>query len=204
MLLWYLELGRWLKKHPTDVHLEDWKALFDHVNTLLGNDEICYLEFGVSHGESFRYWTKLNGHPKSRFYGFDTFTGLPEEWKVFTGSQPQGAFSTGGHAPQLTDPRVKFVSGLFQDTLADFVQTLSQPSQLVVHCDADLYTSTLFVLTTIHSLLVPGAIVMFDDFTTANHDFRAFHDYTTSYRRNYEVIGTAKPSFRKMAIRIRD
>src|SRR5690349_21734580 len=49
----------------------------------LSNAAVNYLEFGVAEGHSFRWFVQQNTHPESRFYGFDTFTGLPEDFGVY-------------------------------------------------------------------------------------------------------------------------
>ena len=71
-----------------------------------------------------------------------------------------------------------------------------------MHCDADLYTSTLFWLCSLDPILQGGAIVLFDDFSVATHDFRAFLDYTGAFRRSYKLLATAEVDFEKIAFEI--
>ena len=54
-----------------------WKYIY---HDILKDAPIDYLEFGVFRGDSIREWCSLSTSPDSRFYGFDTFTGLPEHW----------------------------------------------------------------------------------------------------------------------------
>src|SRR5437879_13248879 len=53
-----------------------YKWVIEHEN--LAASPFNYMEFGVAQGQSFRWFMQQNKHPESRFYGFDTFTGLPE------------------------------------------------------------------------------------------------------------------------------
>ncbi len=187
--------GRWRREHPAPVDFPERKLLYDHLqHTVIGDEPISYLEFGVYRGESFGHWLGLNCHPASRFLGFDTFTGLPESWKTAGHTAAAGSFDVQGQIPRFDDDRARMVKGLFQDTLPAIVET-DMPElatrRLVIHLDADLYSSTLYVLTALHGVLVPGTILIFDEFNSAAHEFRAFLDYTTAYRVRCRVLGTA-------------
>ena len=152
---------------------------------------INYLEFGVSQGHSFRWWAEHNKNESSRFFGFDTFTGLPEDWNVFKA----GAMSTEGKTPALNDPRAHFIKGLFQDTIPEFLRSFDNSRRKIIHLDADLYTSTLYVLTALHPFLKAGDLLFFDEFAVPQHEFLAFKNYVDAYRVKYEVAGTMNNYF---------
>jgi len=61
----------------------------------------------------------------------------------------------------------------------------------VIMMDADLYSSTLYVLTSIAPCLKPGDIIFFDQFNVPLHEFRAFNDFTESYYLKFRLIGAA-------------
>lgn len=197
-----LELGRWLRSNPSPIHFSQRNELFRHMAERHGGLPFDYFEAGVMFGDSIREWCRLSPHPQSRFFGFDTFTGLPEAWQTGLKKFNPGTFSSDGQLPRLDDPRVKFVKGLFQDTLPGFLATYRRQDRLVVHCDADLYTSTLYWLCSLNPVLQPGDIVIFDDFSVATHDFRAFLDYTGSFRRSFKLLATAEVDFEKVAFEI--
>lgn len=148
---------------------------------------IIYLEFGVAGGHSFSWWTENQKHPESRFFGFDTFTGLPETWNLFK----QGSMSADGKLPELADSRCTFRKGLFQETLPDFLKEYTFDKQKVIHMDADLYTSTLYVLTSLAPFIGKGDIVIFDEFGVPLHEFRAFLDFTKSFYLNFKLIAAS-------------
>ena len=148
---------------------------------------VNYLEFGVAEGKSLKWWVENSKHPDSTFHGFDTFTGLPEDWNVFKA----GAMSTGGKLPDINDERVTFYKGLFQDTFPDFLQSFDTTRRCIFHMDADLYTSTLFVLTSAAPYMKPGDLILFDEFTVPQHEYLAFKNFTESFRIDFEVIAAA-------------
>ncbi len=95
------------------------------------------------------------------FAGFDTFEGLPEDWGTF--KKGEMSFSI----PQINDQRAEFMKGLFQDTLLPYLD--KKGSSLVngtniIHLDADLFSSTIFVLTQLYKYLKKGDILFFDEF----------------------------------------
>ena len=197
-----LAFGNWLRRNDGGIQAEHRFELYEHVNEkVLANCAITYLEFGVATGNSIKKWAELNTHAESRFIGFDTFHGLPETWAWGGRSIPKGEFDVNGILPEIPDTRVRFVKGLFQETVFQFIDSTEIDNRLVVHLDADLYSSTLFVLTALHRLLAIGTVVMFDEFNVVNHEFRAWIDYTSAYNVEYNVLGFFDKD-RGVAIRI--
>ncbi|MBI1193382.1 MAG: hypothetical protein GC205_09420 [Bacteroidetes bacterium] len=151
----------------------------------LADRPITYLEFGVGRGNSMRWWTAANTHPDSRFYGFDTFEGLPERY----GTYAEGTFSQGGKFPDIPDARLQFVKGLFQDSLPGVLPGLDFSRQTIVHIDGDLYTSALYPLAMLYPKLKEGDFLLFDEFGVPLHEFRAYEDFTRSFRLQLEPVG---------------
>ncbi|HXB06369.1 MAG TPA: class I SAM-dependent methyltransferase [Puia sp.] len=150
-------------------------------------DKIFFMEFGVYKGETYFIWVEGNKNPESRFAGFDTFTGLPEDW----GSVKAGSFSAGGKLPETSDPRSKFQVGLIQDTLPVFAPSLTGKERKVVHIDVDLYNASMITLVLLQPYLRKGDMLIFDDFftfTKATHEFKAFDDFFTLYPLSYRPL----------------
>ncbi len=146
-----------------------------------------YLEFGVASGKSFDWFMTQNSHADSRFYGFDTFDGLPEDWGPFK----KGAFSNNNEMPLIKDYRGKFLKGLFQQTVPGFLSEFDNSRINVLMMDADLWSASLYVLTSLAAFLKKGDIIFFDEFVVPSHEFKAFLDFTQSYYVNLELIAAA-------------
>jgi len=191
-----------LKHNKGFVRFQTRNEGFNYINQQIGFNPIFYLEFGVYHGRSMREWTRLNIHPVSRFYGFDSFEGLPEQWTKLNGTLDKGYFSTGGKLPEdlVKDNRVEFVKGWFQETLEN-VQVENDQLPLIIHLDADLYTSTLYALCTLHKHIKKGTLLMFDEFTVGE-EYKAFMNYKESYNRTYKVISVAGYGMQHVIIEI--
>ena len=189
---WYydneLQRRRVLKQRASEIKHHNRFKLHQLVleNENLNHENFDYLEFGVFQGEAIRWWSENNDNLESRFFGFDTFTGLPEDW----GKKKQGTFSTKGKPPQIDDSRCEFIVGLFQDSVPGFLQKYDLQKRTILHLDADLYSSTLFVLSSLAPKLKRNDILIFDEFTSWTHEFRAFQDFISAYRFDYTVMGT--------------
>jgi O-methyltransferase len=196
-LSYWIRFAKWCKEHDSTTFNETrnshyvYEKRYSLYNSIVERERLSdavidYLEFGVFEGNSLRWWLEANTHPASRFVGFDTFHGLPEDW----GNVPMGTFTTEGKLPDVRDPRCTFEAGLFQHTLSPFLTRFHLGRRTVVHLDADLYTSTLFVLTTLGNYLKKGDFIFFDDFSSPTHEFRAFYDFASSFYVRYELSGT--------------
>jgi len=171
--------------------LDDWKdvKLFDppysgnsdsHFNNTIKQDidyglSLCevdglYMEFGVFKGTTINHCSsKLKD---KTFYGFDSFEGLPEAWDLVgnTGHnvskiqvKEKGHFAL-DKLPKVND-NVKLVEGFFDQSLQPWMkENITDQSKIAwLHLDADLYSSTIYVLEQLNNYIVPGTIIRFDE-----------------------------------------
>ena len=194
-LLWMNKLSKWINAHKKIAFNDfpsqwDYEKRYDLYNYLFEKEKlniaINYLEFGVASGQSFNWWMAKNENNESRFYGFDTFTGLPEDF----GPYKKGTFNTNS-IPVIKDSRGRFFQGLFQQTLPGFLTTFDNTKKTVVMMDADLYTATFFVLSSLAPFLKKDDIILFDEFAVPTHEFMAFQQFIDCYYFDLELIGAA-------------
>jgi len=149
--------------------------------TIGAETPLTYLEFGVWRGASIKRMSQLFTSPETRLVGFDSFEGLPETW----GEKPTGTFSVEGQVPRVTDPRISYVKGYFQNTLPGFIKGYHCQPTVLVNLDADLYSSTLFLLTTLWHY-IPEYYFIFDEFP--NDEATAMYDFVTAFPVEYEFV----------------
>ncbi len=164
----------------------------------LSNTSIDYFEFGVCGGQSFKWWLEHNKNADSKFYGFDTFEGLPEDFGPFS----KGSMAVALESLNISDPRAGFYKGLFQDSLVPFLEQYKSGKKKLIHLDADLFSATLFSLSQLYRFLNDGDILLFDEFAVPKHEFMAFKIFTESFYLNYEVIGAAN-NYLFLAVKIK-
>lgn len=116
-------------------------------------------------------------------YGFDSFHGLPHDWhRSSTDTLHAGTYAMGGIPPDVTPRNVRFVVGMFEDTLPGFLEATPGRTALV-HIDCDEYEPTRFVLAELlrHQRLTPGTVILFDEFYNyphySDHEYRAFKEF---------------------------
>lgn len=185
----YLEVGRWVRAHGfgdakrVGSRLEVFEAIAEDVR----DQSVLYLEFGVYEGDSMRWWSANLTHPGAHLHGFDSFEGLPESWSH---GERTGHFSTGGRVPVVDDPRVRFVKGWFEDTLPSYEPP--DHSGLVAVLDADLYSSTSFVLGWLRPRIEPGSYLYFDEFHDRMHELRAFDEFLAQGERRFRAVAASR------------
>ena len=176
----------WARPVPRIVEGHD--ALYDMAAATIGADtQVDYLEFGVANGKSLIKMADRFKHRSSRFFGFDSFLGLPEDWLM----HKIGAFSRGGQLPPMTDARITLVPGWFQNTVPDFLRRFSprRRAKVLIHYDADLYASTLFVLASIWPR-ISNYHFMMDDFV--HDDAVALRDFSAAYPVEIKFLGQTR------------
>ena len=160
----------------------DREGMFEYVTEefKLTNKKIVYLEFGVAGGSSFNKFLTLNTNVESKFYGFDTFEGLPEDWGGF---YKKGDMSH--DIPGLDDNRAIYIKGLFQESLVPFLEEkggiVNEAEIRIIHLDADLYSSTIFSLSILYPYLKKGDILFFDEYSVPMHEFKALKEFTENF-----------------------
>ena len=144
------------------------------------------LEFGVASGTTLRIVAEAFTEREGTVAGFDVFSGLPETWRT---GFPVGEFAQES-VPEV--PGAQLVPGLFEDTLPSFLNDESGPVAFL-HLDADLYSSTKTVLDLLGDRLVPGSIVVFDEFFNypgwQQHEYRAWTEFVTRTGISFEYLG---------------
>ena len=92
--------------------------------------------------------------------------------------------------PQIGDPRVQFFRGWFEQTLPCY--RFPAHDVLVLNFDADLYSSTIFVLNTLECAIVPGTYIYFDEFNHRSHELRAFSEFTERTGMKWSLLGATR------------
>lgn len=156
-----------------------------------------FFEFGVYKGTTINYIAKrING---KMIYGFDSFEGLPANWRP---GMEKGHFKL-NNLPRVNG-NVKLVTGYFDVSLPNFVQTGCMSTIAFFHIDCDLYSSTKTVFENLHPFIIDGTIILFDEYYNYPGwelgEFKAFQESALEHGWNYEYIGAAQE---QVAVRIR-
>lgn len=149
-----------------------------------------WAEFGVSKGIS----TKciLNFLPKdTKLFLFDSFKGLPESWLGPDNRMRQiGAYKC--PPPDFDDERIIWYIGMFEDVIPSFVGFQDKPLAFI-HIDCDIYSSTKTIFDNINELIVPGTVILFDEYYNYSdwkkHEYKAFTEWVDKNDREFSYLG---------------
>jgi len=167
------------------------KFAMDHTNP-----DGLVMEFGVFNGKSIRQIAALTKGP---VHGFDSFEGIPENWNHET----SGSYSTEGIIPEVP-ANVKLHAGWFEDSIPKFIEH-ETGSVRFMNIDCDLYSSTKTVLDCFAKQVVPGTVMVFDEYignlSWRDDEHRAFIEATQTYGWTYEILSFSFVT-KQVAIRI--
>jgi hypothetical protein len=161
--------------------------LFKLVKELPGD----IVEIGVGRGDSFFSWCKFlevfsPTDTSRKVIGFDSFEGLtdftpadgplaPASDKVVGGWSPRSAIDEVDRLNDLHNAnnvcakvRGMLVAGKVQDTVPTFEEKQRPGMRIsLLHVDVDLFAPTACVLDHFYDLIVPGGVVVFDEYAMA-------------------------------------
>ena len=191
-----IERMRAVPNFETDYDLHKWVTTTQLDQKLLNNGWI--LEFGVATGRTLNQFAKWL--PNKFVFGFDGFEGLPEDW---TSRMRRGFFA------RDTLPRVRtncqLVVGWFDQTLPLFKNKINNGPIALLHVDCDLYSSTVTILNELRDNIVPGTVIIFDEYINYPgwqlDEFKAWQEHVARYKIKYEYIGRVS-KHQKVAVRV--
>jgi tetratricopeptide (TPR) repeat protein len=155
-------------------------ALFDAVVEKSIKDRPFY-EYGVWRGEAFKYLIRTF----KKGYGFDTFTGLPEDWH----DEKTGSYSSDGNIPKIEGG--EFIVGKFEESLPIFFSD-SRPMASIINFDADLYSSTICALNYSKPVIDRHTILIFDELIMNKNweqdEFKALNEFCSENDCTFAVV----------------
>jgi hypothetical protein len=191
-----------IKKFTTSKEL----LLFCLKNT---SEKGLYLEFGVYTGNTINIISQ--NKQDQIIYGFDSFEGLPEDWRN-SPNDPlkylKGAFNINGNLPKVNN-NVKLLKGWFSDTIPIFLkENKIQEKISFLHIDCDLYSSTKCIFDNLGIFLKKDTIILFDEFYNylnwEQHEYKAWSEFIElNPNIKFEYIGI-NVNHEQVAVRIVD
>lgn len=97
---------------------------------------------------------------------------------------------------------VRLHRGWFDDTLRKWLEDNPGPVAFV-HVDCDLYSSTRTIFSLLGARLVPGTVILFDEYFNypnwEKHEYQAFQEFVADRCVKYSYLGFAR---QQVAVRI--
>jgi hypothetical protein len=98
------------------------------------------------------------------------------------------------------------VVGWFDQTLPGFKSNRIKNGPIaLLHVDCDLYSSTVTILNNLKDNIVPGTVIIFDEYMNypgwQRDEFRAWQEHCRMYGVKYEYIGRVS-RHQKVAVRV--
>lgn len=173
---------RYVDENISKLHFDRLYTLFqslENVLTLPGD----IIELGVYKGGSLKFTRELLDRfgGKQEVYGFDTFEGHAVITEHDGNVHREGMFKIGSELEKVVayvnDPRVRLIKGDVSQTIGPFLA--QSRGVALAHFDMDVYQPTADALPLVYEKLLPGGIILFDDygFTSCPGVKRAVDDF---------------------------
>jgi hypothetical protein len=163
-------------------------------------------EFGVHEGFTINRIAQYVGN--ETVFGFDSFEGLPETWTLADHKTlEQGHFAV-ETLPEVA-ANVQLVRGWFDASIPKWQEEHTDTVKFI-HIDCDLYSSAKTVLSLLNKQIVPGTVIVFDEFyywarpteytNWAEHEYLALKEWISENNREIEIL--FRNNYFQCAIRI--
>ena len=119
------------------------------------------IECGVWRGGMIAGIAEVLGNNRN-YYLFDSFEGLPETWNYFMSKE---ILDVGGALPEIRDEPIA-----------------------ILRLDGDWYDSTMVCLEHLFPKVIPGGLIILDDYYAWDGCSKALHDYLSKYKRAERII----------------
>lgn len=170
---------------PDAISFDTPQELMRYALSLISVDGII-AEFGVNEGGTISFIGKQRQN--EAVHGFDSFEGLPEDW---SGNKMQaGYFNRKGRLPRVPS-NVTLHPGWFDSSLPKFLAEHCGPAAFL-HIDCDLYSSTATIFDTFAPRIVPGTVMVFDEYFNypnwQHHEHKAFEEFKARSGQKFKYV----------------
>lgn len=152
------------------------------------------VEFGVYKGASFIRWCNfrnvLESEASRKIIGFDAFGKFPAQSDRDDSRFIEGFEKSGGEGipvPELQKSleskgfgNTELVAGDISKTLPKYLEENPELRFSLIHIDVDVYEPTRVILNSIYDRLVPGGLVVLDDYGIISGETRAVDEFIQS------------------------
>ena len=159
------------------------EILYFAVEEAVNNSTSLAMEFGVYEGHTIN---QIANQWKGGVFGFDSFEGLPEDWR--TGFE-SGRFAI-ENIPKVPS-NTRLIKGWFDDTLPDIIDNIDGELTLL-HIDSDLYSSAATIFSCLANHISSGCVIIFDEYFNYPNweqgEFKAFQEFVSQHGIDYEYL----------------
>ena len=149
----------------------------------------AFMEFGVYKGLTINYISKKN--PKKNVFGFDSFVGLPEDWRD---GFSKGMFMV-NKLPRV-NKNVTLFKGFFEKSIPSFLEKNPISFIQFLHVDSDLYSSCNTIFKKLEEFIVSGSVIVFDEYFNfpgwEKDEFLAFQEFIRRKKLRYRYLAYNK------------